>query len=70
MVAAALGMGRVMTALAPAPHFVSELLRLGISIVVAILILVASARALRMEEFDEAILAIRSRIPSRRAAAT
>ena len=67
MVAGALGTGRLMLALAPSPHFLSRLLGLGASIGVALLVLGAAAKALRMEEFDEAVAAVRSRARGQRA---
>ena len=65
MVLAALGVGHVMGAVLSGQHFATQLLRLGVSIGAALAVLAAAAKVLRIEEFNEAITVIRSRIHSR-----
>jgi putative peptidoglycan lipid II flippase len=68
MVAAALGVTRMIAPIAPGRDILAQAIRLGASIAVSLFVLAASAKGLRMQEFDQAMAVIRSRFSSRRAA--
>jgi putative peptidoglycan lipid II flippase len=68
MVAAASGVAHLMANVTSGHHFAAQLLRVGVSIGVAVAVLAGAAKALGIEEFDEALSVIRSRIHSRSAA--